>query len=98
MLKQIMLVFLYLDYKNVLEEVAERPYDEVPIWFKNWENTGLIRFDDKNHDGIIQYVGNKEDNELTIDRDIMVLANPEIARPVIRALPAPCAGWESSIR
>ena len=51
----------------------------MPQWFKNWENTGLLEFDDKNADGIIQYVADSQVNELTIDRDIMVLANPEIA-------------------
>jgi cation/acetate symporter len=51
----------------------------MPAWFKNWETTGLIEFVDKNGDGIIQYVGSAAQNELTIDRDIMVLANPEIA-------------------
>ncbi|MHC4952835.1 MAG: sodium:solute symporter family protein [Planctomycetota bacterium] len=65
---------------NLLDTVAERPYDEVPEWFNKWETTGLIEFDDKNGDGKIQYVGDKEANELKIDRDIMVLANPEIAR------------------
>ena len=54
-------------------------YSEVPQWFKNWENTGLLQFDDKNADGVIQYVADEQINELTIDRDIMVLANPEIA-------------------
>jgi len=52
----------------------------MPDWFKKWEETGLIVFDDKNKDGKIQFVGNKTENELTIDRDIIVLANPEIAR------------------
>ena len=50
----------------------------MPEWFKNWENTGLIIYDDKNNDGIIDY-NNSSNNELTIDNDIMVLANPEIA-------------------
>ena len=54
-------------------------YAEMPQWFKNWENTGLLEFDDKNADGVIQYVADSQVNELTIDRDIMVLANPEIA-------------------
>ena len=58
-------------------------YDERPSWFKNWEKTGLLKFEDKNGDGRIQYVGkgNKEfKNEMVkVDRDIMVLANPEIA-------------------
>ncbi|MBF2735534.1 MAG: cation acetate symporter [Betaproteobacteria bacterium AqS2] len=54
-------------------------YEERPDWFKNWETTGLLKFEDKNEDGRIQYVADKETNELTVDRDIMVLANPEIA-------------------
>lgn len=72
---------------NLINSVAERPYAEVPGWFTTWEETGLIRFDDANGDGIIQYSGpNRIDaagdpvaNELAIDNDIMVLANPEIA-------------------
>ena len=51
----------------------------MPEWFKNWETTGLIGHDDKNGDGKIQYVANPEINELKVARDIMVLANPEIA-------------------
>ena len=49
---------------------------------KNWEATGLIEFDDLNSDGRIQYRGPKSEiqNELEIDPDIMVLANPEIAK------------------
>ncbi len=55
-------------------------YDQRPQWFKNWEKTGLLKFEDKNGDGKIQYVGDKEKNEMVkVDRDIMVLANPEIA-------------------
>ncbi|WP_104400319.1 sodium:solute symporter family protein [Vibrio penaeicida] len=55
-------------------------YDERPAWFKNWEKTGLLGFDDKNGDGEIQYTSDKATNELKVDRDIMVLANPEIAK------------------
>ena len=65
---------------NLIGTVSERPYAEMPEWFTKWEATGLIAFDDKNGDGRIQYVGDTARNELTIDRDIMVLANPEIAR------------------
>ncbi len=67
---------------NLLNTVSDTKYTEVPGWFKNWEATGLIKFDDKNGDGSIQYRGahSEVDNELTIDRDIMVLANPEIAK------------------
>ena len=74
---------------NLITEVSERPYAETPGWFRNWENTGLIKFSDHNADGKIQYVGkhleptDPRQNELSIDPDIMVLANPEIA-----ALPA----------
>ena len=64
---------------NLIETVSEKKYDEMPIWFDNWEKTGLLTFNDKNNDGIIQYVAEPEINELTIDRDIMVMANPEIA-------------------
>ena len=64
---------------NLINTVSNAKYSEVPKWFKNWENTGLLQFDDKNSDGIIQYVADEQINELTIDRDIMVLANPEIA-------------------
>ncbi|MCV2866192.1 sodium:solute symporter family protein [Albidovulum sediminicola] len=48
-------------------------------WVNNWAKTGLLKFEDKNGDGMIQYVGDKEANELTVNNDIMVLANPEIA-------------------
>jgi len=73
---------------NLLATVSDRPYAEVPEWFRTWEGTGLIRFDDLNGDGTIQFVGPAAlgpggapvANELTIDQDIMVLANPEIAR------------------
>ena len=65
---------------NLIETVSEKKYDEMPGWFDNWEKTGLLKFDDKNNDGIIQYVADPQINELTIDRDIMVMANPEIAQ------------------
>lgn len=92
---------------NLIETVSEQKYEEMPLWFTNWENMGLIAWADKNGDGKIQYVagnalnGKKpvftEDrgifserlvsnanpdqaNELYVDRDIMVLANPEIAK------------------
>jgi cation/acetate symporter len=91
---------------NLIETVSNKEYTEIPEWFKNWENTGLIAWADKNNDGKIQYVAgnalsgkspiyNNErgasgqrlitnadvatKNELYVDRDIMVLANPEIA-------------------
>jgi cation/acetate symporter len=64
---------------NLLETVRDQPYEEMPPWFQKWETTGLIVFNDKNNDGRIQYVGDAEKNELTVDPDITVLANPEIA-------------------
>ena len=82
---------------NLIETVSNKNYAEMPQWFKNWEKTGLLMFNDKNGDGKIQYVKgdafvlkdgkpqkdqpNPESaNELYIDNDIMVLANPEIAK------------------
>ncbi len=74
---------------NLLTTISNTEYSDVPTWFTHWETTGLVRFDDHNGDGIIQYLGPAAAaaNELTIDRDIMVLASPEIAR-----LPAWVAG------
>jgi cation/acetate symporter len=82
---------------NLLQTVDNATYATMPAWFTNWEKTGLVKFDDKNADGLIQYynpaalatdldlaaraaAGNWQGNELTIDRDIIVLATPEIAR------------------
>ena len=93
---------------NLVDTVHNTAYDEAPEWFGNWENTGLIAWQDKNDDGVMQYgagaalspatpifdvdgtrgshgerlLNNKSTesaNEVYIDRDIMVLANPEIA-------------------
>ena len=64
---------------NLINTVSNQPYANMPAWFSNWEKTGLLTFEDKNGDGLIQYVAPPEINELTVDRDIMVLANPEIA-------------------
>jgi len=64
---------------NLIETVSEKKYEDMPVWFENWEKTGLLTFTDKNNDGLIQYVADPQINELTIDRDIMVMANPEIA-------------------
>ncbi len=63
---------------NLLETISTKSYSEIPQWFKKWENTGLIKFDDLDNDGMIDYT-NDDSNELYVDRDIMVLANPEIA-------------------
>ena len=72
---------------TVYREGEFQRHDQMPSWFQTWERTGLIEFKDINGDGRIQYVGKAATdgagdpiaNELTIDRDIMVLANPEIA-------------------
>ena len=65
---------------NLIETVSEKEYSDMPNWFKKWEDTGLLKFEDKSEDNIIQYLGDEQLNELTIDKDIMVLANPEIAQ------------------
>jgi cation/acetate symporter len=65
---------------NLIETVSGKEYSDMPTWFSKWETTGLIVFDDKNKDGRIQYVSDAGRNELTVDPDITVLANPEIAR------------------
>ncbi len=81
---------------NLINTVSNKEYSEMPAWFSKWEETGLIAFEDKNGDGKIQYYNDAtpeataaaaaslgaelKGNELTIDRDIMVLANPEIAQ------------------
>ncbi|MEL6676841.1 MAG: sodium:solute symporter family protein [Bacteroidota bacterium] len=64
---------------NMINTVSEVSINELPSWVKNWEATGLIKVTDKNGDGKVQYVADKERNELESDRDIYVLANPEIA-------------------
>ena len=75
------------------EVTSNLEYEQRPQWFKNWESTGLLKFEDKNGDGRIQYYNDKNEdfaakadsygwkgNEMVkVDRDIMVLANPEIA-------------------
>ena len=72
-----------MNFMNTIEPTKGEylTYDERPQWFRNWEKTGLLEFQDKNGDGKVQYSANKDTNEMvTVDRDIMVLANPEIAR------------------
>ena len=65
---------------NLIETVSNQPYEDMPEWFDKWETTGLLGFTDKNEDGLIQYTADTTTNELTVDADIMVLANPEIAQ------------------
>lgn len=64
---------------NLIQTINNASYDDMPAWVSNWENTGLIGFEDKNEDGIVQYHADPAINEVTIDPDIIVLANPEIA-------------------
>lgn len=65
---------------NAIETTSEKNISELPAWISTWEKTDLIKVDDKNGDGKVQYVADPAANELTIDRDIMVLASPEIAQ------------------
>lgn len=65
---------------NMIENLNDKEYAHAPAWFKNWEATHLISWEDKNADGRMQLNGDKTKNELNVDRDIMVLANPEIAK------------------
>ncbi|MFT5864029.1 MAG: cation/acetate symporter [Flavobacteriales bacterium] len=64
---------------NLIETVSNKRYADMPEWFTKWEETGLITHTDKNGDGLIQYTASAVENELIVDQDIMVLANPEIA-------------------
>ncbi|WP_424894567.1 sodium:solute symporter family protein [Tepidimonas sp. HKU79] len=79
---------------DLLAPEAALPYEQRPDWFKRWEKTGLLKFEDKNGDGRIQFYNDKtkseavkakaeaaglKGNELTVNADIIVLANPEIA-------------------
>jgi cation/acetate symporter len=71
-----------LNLMNTIEPVAGQnlEYSERPQWFKDWEKTGLLKYQDKNGDGKVQYTADKTTNEMVkVDRDIMVLANPAIA-------------------
>ena len=71
-----------LNLMNTIEPAAGQNlvYAERPQWFKDWEKTGLLQFEDKNGDGKVQYTADKATNEMVkVDRDIMVLANPAIA-------------------
>ena len=71
---------------NLINTIEPSPgehmvYEERPDWFSKWETTGLLKFEDKNADGKVQYSADPEVNEMVkVDRDIMVLANPEIAQ------------------
>jgi cation/acetate symporter len=64
---------------NMITNINGQKIESLPTWVQNWQKTGLITIEDKNQDGVILYQKDKVKNELTIDKDIMVLANPEIA-------------------
>ncbi len=64
---------------NMITNINGQKIESLPAWVQNWQKTGLITIEDKNQDGMILYQNDKVKNELTIDKDIMVLANPEIA-------------------
>jgi cation/acetate symporter len=64
---------------NMIKDIDRVEYSEVPSWLTNWEETGLLEYNDLNDDGLVQYHSDPSINELTIDPDIMVLASPEIA-------------------
>ena len=71
-----------LNFVTTIDQPGEESnlsYASRPSWFRNWEVTGLLKFDDKNQDGLIQYDGYETNEMIKVDRDIMVLANPEIA-------------------
>ena len=71
-----------LNFITTIDQPGEEnnlSYASRPSWFRNWEVTGLLKFDDKNQDGLIQYDGYETNEMIKVDRDIMVLANPEIA-------------------
>jgi cation/acetate symporter len=78
---------------NLIETVSEKEHATLPAWVANWEKTGLMTWEDKNNDGLVQYYNDQNvamaadfeakgwaGNELFVDKDIMVLANPEIAQ------------------
>ena len=71
-----------LNLMTTIDQPAEEnnlAYSDRPSWFRNWEKTGLLQFEDKNGDGLIDYTGSSNNEMVKVDRDIMVLANPEIA-------------------
>ena len=71
-----------LNLMTTIDQPAEEnnlAYNDRPSWFRNWEKTGLLQFEDKNEDGLIDYTGSSNNEMVKVDRDIMVLANPEIA-------------------
>ena len=64
---------------NLMDTVHNTEISQLPAWVENWKTTGLLDYEDKNGDGRIQYTGGSDNEMVKVDRDIMVLANPEIA-------------------
>ncbi len=77
---------------NLIESLHNKSPEEVRqlSWVNSWEQTGLLKFDDKDGDGILQLRSNKDESEITLDNDIIVLSTPEVAglSPFIIALVA----------
>ena len=84
-----------LNLMTTIDQPAEEnnlAYSDRPSWFRNWEKTGLLQFEDKNEDGLIDYTGSSNNEMVKVDRDIMVLANPEIAGLPNRVIALVAAG------
>lgn len=77
---------------NLIQTVDGKAYTEMPEWVGNWEQTGLLAWEDKNADGLVQMRAAAEDNELMVDKDIIVLANPEIANLPVWVIALVAAG------
>ncbi|MBO8155646.1 MAG: cation acetate symporter [Bacillaceae bacterium] len=77
---------------NLINSFNNEPIDQVReiSWVAKWEETGLLKLEDKNGDGTLNFTNNNDTNEVTIDRDIIVLSTPEVANlsPFIIALVA----------
>ncbi|MCS6869355.1 sodium:solute symporter family protein [Thermus sp.] len=77
---------------NLLNTLANKPVQEVQAidWVQKWSKTGLLKLDDKNGDGVYQITASKDTTEITIDRDIIVLSTPEVAKlsPIVVGLVA----------
>ncbi len=77
---------------NLIQTVNDKPYSEMPAWVGNWEQTGLLAWEDKNADGMVQMRKSPDQNELMVDKDIIVLANPEIANLPVWVIALVAAG------
>ncbi|MGC9505581.1 sodium:solute symporter family protein [Baaleninema sp.] len=79
---------------NLVDSLHDRPIEEIQQldWATKWEQTGLLQFDDKNGDGRIQLTPDVETSEMTVDRDIIVLATPEVAKLAPWAIALVAAG------